>query len=76
MCGRPGEVEALTLRAARDVVERVATLGRRLDRSDQPVMTEQGATWVIDAMEQLGIDEDEARGYAEAVTSLHLFARK
>jgi SAM-dependent methyltransferase len=31
---------------------------------------------VKDAMERLGIDEEEARTYAEAVTSLHIFAAK
>ena len=31
---------------------------------------------VVEAMARLGISEHEARGYAGAVTSLHLFARK
>jgi arsenite methyltransferase len=31
---------------------------------------------VRELRERLGISEDEARGYADAVTSLHLFARK
>ncbi len=31
---------------------------------------------VREAMERLGIGEEEARGYADAVTSLHIFASK
>ena len=31
---------------------------------------------VREAMDRLGISQEEARGYASAVTSLHIFARK
>ncbi|MDJ0850662.1 MAG: arsenite methyltransferase [Myxococcota bacterium] len=48
-------------------VEREASFVNAISFDDPPVR---------EAMERLAISEDEARGFANAVTSLHIFARK
>ncbi|MBW2268662.1 MAG: arsenite methyltransferase [Deltaproteobacteria bacterium] len=48
-------------------VEREASFVDALSFDDPPVRQ---------AMERLGIDEEQARGFADAVTSLHIFAAK
>ncbi len=48
-------------------VEREASFVNAISFDDPPVR---------EAMERLGLSEEEARGYADAVTSLHVFARK
>jgi hypothetical protein len=48
-------------------VEREACFGDTHDSDDPEIAA---------AMERLGIDQEQAREYGNAVTSLHIFARK